>query len=79
MGDFFVVRTMSGGQSGSVASAMMNEIGLLQYPSAAAGQGACVVAMPVPALFLLAPSGLTRRSVPLRRRMDAWTKSGQGD
>jgi putative spermidine/putrescine transport system permease protein len=37
MGDFFVVRTMSGGQSGSVASAMMNEIGLLQYPSAAAG------------------------------------------
>lgn len=37
MGDFFVVRTMSGGQSGSVVSAMMNEIGLLQYPSAAAG------------------------------------------
>lgn len=37
MGDFFVVRIMSGGQSGSVVSAMMNEIGLLQYPSAAAG------------------------------------------
>jgi putative spermidine/putrescine transport system permease protein len=37
MGDFFVVRTMSGGQSGSAVSAMMNEIGLLQYPSAAAG------------------------------------------
>jgi putative spermidine/putrescine transport system permease protein len=28
---------MSGGQSASVASAMMNEIGLLQYPTAAAG------------------------------------------
>ena len=37
MGDFFVVRTMSGGQSGSVASALNNEIGLLQYPTAAAG------------------------------------------
>ena len=36
-GDFFVVRTMSGGQSGSVVSAMMNEIALLQYPTAAAG------------------------------------------
>ena len=37
MGDFFVVRIMSGGQSGSVVSAMMNEIAQLQYPSAAAG------------------------------------------
>lgn len=37
MGDFFVVRIMSGGQSGTAASALMNEIGLLQYPSAAAG------------------------------------------
>lgn len=37
MGDFFVVRVMSGGQSATVASAMQNEIGLLQYPSAAAG------------------------------------------
>jgi len=37
MGDFFVVRVMSGGQSSTVASAMQNEIGLLQYPSAAAG------------------------------------------
>lgn len=37
MGDFVVVRTMSGGQSATVASAMMNEIALLQYPTAAAG------------------------------------------
>jgi putative spermidine/putrescine transport system permease protein len=37
MGDFFVVRVMSGGQSASVVSAMMNEIALLQYPTAAAG------------------------------------------
>jgi putative spermidine/putrescine transport system permease protein len=37
MGDFFVVRIMSGGQSASAVSAMMNEIALLQYPTAAAG------------------------------------------
>src|SRR5262245_31118435 len=36
MGDFFVVKTMSGGQSASVVSAMSNEIALLQYPPAAA-------------------------------------------
>ena len=36
MGDFFVVRIMSGGQSGSVVLAMSNEIALLQYPPAAA-------------------------------------------
>jgi len=36
MGDFFVVKIMSGGQSASVVLAMSNEIGLLQYPPAAA-------------------------------------------
>jgi putative spermidine/putrescine transport system permease protein len=36
MGDFFVVKIMSGGQSASVASAMSNEIASLQYPPAAA-------------------------------------------
>jgi putative spermidine/putrescine transport system permease protein len=36
MGDFFVVRVLSGGQSGSVVSAMSNQIALLQYPPAAA-------------------------------------------
>jgi putative spermidine/putrescine transport system permease protein len=36
MGDFFVVRLMSGGQSASVVFAMSNEIALLQYPPAAA-------------------------------------------
>ncbi len=55
MGDFFVVRTMSGGQSGSVVSAMMNEIGLLQYPSAAAGAVALliVVTLMVAGIFRL--------------------------
>ena len=36
MGDFFVVRIMSGGQSASVVSALQNEIAALQYPPAAA-------------------------------------------
>jgi putative spermidine/putrescine transport system permease protein len=36
MGDFFVVKMMSGGQSASVVLAMSNEIALLQYPPAAA-------------------------------------------
>jgi putative spermidine/putrescine transport system permease protein len=36
MGDFFVVKIMSGGQSASVVLAMSNEIALLQYPPAAA-------------------------------------------
>ncbi|MBJ2150994.1 ABC transporter permease [Paracoccus sp. IB05] len=36
MGDFFVVRVMSGGQSASVVSAMKNQIDQLFYPEAAA-------------------------------------------
>lgn len=36
MGDFITVRLMSGGQSTSVGRVISNEIGLLQYPSAAA-------------------------------------------
>jgi len=36
MGDFITVRLMSGGQSASVGLMMANEIGLLQYPAAAA-------------------------------------------
>jgi len=36
MGDFFIVRVMSGGQSTSVVSAMKNNIDQLYYPQAAA-------------------------------------------
>ncbi len=36
MGDFFVVKIMSGGQSSSAVYAMWNHIAMLQYPSAAA-------------------------------------------
>jgi putative spermidine/putrescine transport system permease protein len=43
MGDFFVVKTMSGGQSASVASALSNEISAIQYPPAAANAMILVV------------------------------------
>lgn len=36
MGDFYVVKTMSGGQTASVVSALSNEVANLQYPPAAA-------------------------------------------
>lgn len=43
MGDFFVVKVMSGGQSASVASALSNEISAIQYPPAAANAVILVV------------------------------------
>jgi putative spermidine/putrescine transport system permease protein len=36
MGDFFVVKVMSGGQSTSVVSALYNQVSAMQYPPAAA-------------------------------------------
>lgn len=44
MGDFFIVKVMSGGQSASVASALQDEIASLQYPPAAA-QAVVLVAL----------------------------------
>ncbi|HSI01408.1 MAG TPA: ABC transporter permease [Reyranella sp.] len=43
MGDSFVVRTMSGGQSASVVSALQNEVAALQYPPAAASAVVMVI------------------------------------
>jgi putative spermidine/putrescine transport system permease protein len=43
MGDFFVVKIMSGGQSASVVSAMSTEIASLQYPPAAASAVVLVI------------------------------------
>jgi putative spermidine/putrescine transport system permease protein len=36
MGDFFVIKVMSGGRSASVVGALYEDVGVLQYPSAAA-------------------------------------------
>lgn len=43
MGDFFVVKVMSGGQSSTVVSALSTEIASLQYPPAAASSVILVV------------------------------------
>ena len=43
MGDFFVVKAMSGGQSASIVSALATEIQAMQYPPAAANAMVLVV------------------------------------
>jgi putative spermidine/putrescine transport system permease protein len=43
MGDFFVVRQMSGGQSASIVSALSTEIQAMQYPPAAANAMVLIV------------------------------------
>ena len=54
MGDFFVVRVMSGGQSASVVSAMKNNIDQLYYPQASA------MAVLLIAVVLLMVTGILR-------------------
>lgn len=54
MGDFFVVRVMSGGQSASVVSAMKNDIDQLYYPQASA------LAMMLVVVVLLMVSAILR-------------------
>jgi putative spermidine/putrescine transport system permease protein len=53
MGDFFVVRVMSGGQSANIASAMKNNIDQLYYPDAAAMAVFLIVAVLVPIIVIL--------------------------
>ena len=43
MGDFFVVKAMSGGQSASIVSALATEIQAMQYPPAAASAVVLVI------------------------------------
>jgi putative spermidine/putrescine transport system permease protein len=62
MGDFFVVKVMSGGQSASVVSALSNEISAIQYPPAAANAMILVV------IVTLMVSGILRL-VDIRREL----------
>ena len=62
MGDFFVVKVMSGGQSASVVSALSNEISAIQYPPAAAN------ALILVAIVTLMVSGILRL-VDIRREL----------
>jgi putative spermidine/putrescine transport system permease protein len=62
MGDFFVVKVMSGGSSASVVSAFYENVGVLQYPIAAAS--AVVLT-----LILVALISLILRAVDIRREI----------
>jgi putative spermidine/putrescine transport system permease protein len=62
MGDFFVVKVMSGGSSASVVSAFYENVGVLQYPIAAAS--AVVLT-----LVLIAVISLILRAVDIRREI----------
>jgi putative spermidine/putrescine transport system permease protein len=64
MGDFFVVKVMSGGQSASVVSALQDEIAALQYPPAAAS------AVVLVAIVVLMVAGILR-VVDVRRELAA--------
>ena len=54
MGDFFVIKVMSGGGSASVVGALYEDVGVLQYPSAAAS--AVVLTIVVTILMVADPA-----------------------
>jgi putative spermidine/putrescine transport system permease protein len=62
MGDFFVVKVMSGGGSASVVSAFYEDVGVLQYPMAAASAVLLT-------LVLVAVISLILRTVDIRREI----------
>jgi putative spermidine/putrescine transport system permease protein len=62
MGDFFVVKVMSGGGSASVVGAFYEDIGVLQYPSAAAS----AVVLTIVVTLLVA---MILRSVDVRKEL----------
>lgn len=70
MGDFITVRLMSGGQAASVGLMMVNSIGVLQYPAAAAN----AVLLLILVLGLIA--GIIR-SVDIRRELTAAATTGR--
>ncbi len=53
MGDFFVVKVMSGGGSASVVGAFYEDIGVLQYPSAAASAVVLTIVVTMMVLLIL--------------------------
>ena len=62
MGDFFVVKVMSGGGAASVVGAFYEDVGVLQYPSAAAS--AVILTF-----ILMVVVGLIVRTVDIRREI----------
>jgi putative spermidine/putrescine transport system permease protein len=53
LGDYFVVRQMSGGQSASIVSALSTEIQAMQYPPAAANAMVLVVVVAIIVTFMM--------------------------
>jgi putative spermidine/putrescine transport system permease protein len=53
MGDYFVVRQMSGGQSASIVSALSTEIQAMQYPPAAANAMMLVIVVAIMVAFMM--------------------------
>ena len=53
MGDFFVVKVMSGGGSASVVGAFYEDIGVLQYPSAAASAVVLTIVVTMMVILIL--------------------------
>jgi putative spermidine/putrescine transport system permease protein len=62
MGDFFVIKVMSGGGSASVVGALYEDVGVLQYPSAAAS----AVVLTIVVTLLVA---LILRTVDIRKEL----------
>ena len=62
MGDFFVVKVMSGGGSASVVGAFYEDVGVLQYPKAASSAVLLTV-------ILMVAVGLILRTVDIRREI----------
>jgi putative spermidine/putrescine transport system permease protein len=62
MGDYFVVKRMSGGQSASIVSALSTEIQAMQYPPASANAVVLVI-------FVAVMVGLMMRVVDVRREL----------
>jgi putative spermidine/putrescine transport system permease protein len=62
MGDYFVVRQMSGGQSASIVSMLSTEIQAMQYPPAAASAMVLVV-------FVAIMVGCMMRAVDVRKEL----------
>jgi putative spermidine/putrescine transport system permease protein len=62
MGDFFVIKVMSGGGSASVVGALYEDVGVLQYPSAAASAVVLTIVVTVVVTLIL-------RSVDVRKEL----------
>jgi putative spermidine/putrescine transport system permease protein len=67
MGDFFVIKVMSGGGSASVVGALYEDVGVLQYPSAAASAVLLTIVVTLLVTAIL-------RTVDVRKEIARWRR-----